>query len=145
MTRRIVRRKARKPATPKTYEVDGHELSQAQYDLYQEKLIQRDQGIVMRAMHQAKRLALSDTFYAEKATTKAKDRIRPLYDKAFEASMTLASIREFNFNSQDAKVLELGNAVIRHCSEELLAVVMELNTINEGIVKQIAPEVVTNG
>ena len=145
MTKRIVRRKARKPATPKTYCVDGHVLSQAQWDLYRSKLEASNRALVPQSERKARELALANVFYAEKATTKAVGRIRPLCDKALGASMTLASIREFHFNSQDAKVLELGNAVILHCSEELFAVAMELNSIREGINRQIAPEVAHHG
>lgn len=126
MAKKIIRRrKARKPAKPEVYDVNGQQLSAAQWELFQENLRERTKGIVRPAEH------------------KAQDSFGPLFRRTATAGAAIQLLSNFPFYEDDEKLIGLGNAVIRHCAEELWAVVSELNSMHEGIAKQIAPEVRT--
>ncbi|MEA3108763.1 MAG: hypothetical protein QOI88_3368 [Gammaproteobacteria bacterium] len=142
MAKRIIpRRKTRKPVKPTTHVVDGVELSPEQWALFQEKLAESSGHLIPRAGEQAKDLALRNTLYAGRPSTKVSDRFMPLFSRSSRASMALTALKDFPFYNDDWELIGLGNAIIGHCAKELFAVAMELNSMNEAIAKEIATEV----
>lgn len=136
------RKSSRKARKPDVYTVEGQKLSADQWHVYCQKRRQRMTNAIHRAQRDVDNLALQDTMYDELATTRAADRFGPLFRRATDAGLVIGSLKEFKFYGDDQKLIGLGNAVIRHCAEELLAVVSELNSIHDGIAKQIASEAV---
>ena len=134
--RNSTRRKARKPAKP-IYKIAGERVSRETWEIYQAKLSER-WSIVDRARDKAESLAMDDVEHAARASSHVRDTVPGLFLRSTRAATLLSSMKDFPFYETDDKIVGLGNDIIGHCAEELLAVAMQVKSMHEAIAKEIS-------
>lgn len=121
----------------KGHVIRGVELTQEQWALYQKKLAARSFQPHIDE-RKAEALALEDTLYASRPSTKVCDRFHALYHRSSRASIAIAALKELPFWGKDQKLIGLCNDIIAHCADELDAVVTELRSMHSSIEQEVA-------
>lgn len=132
------KKKTRVVAKPKRFEIDGHRLTEDQYDRYTEELVYRRERYGSSDEQRHRKVALSNVLLAARASSHVKERVHPLFDRILRTSTAIGALYDFPFLSKDQKLVELGNAVIGHCADELDAVAAELRGMHAGITQELA-------
>lgn len=131
--------RARRAREPQTFPVDGHELTQSQWDAYQEACVQATAAIsrpTEEQARQARRVALSNVLYRDRPSTKAQDRFLALGLQISQVGTVVCGARHYIFSQRDPRLLRAYNDTLGYAVDEIAKSLEELREIHAGIAQE---------
>lgn len=131
--------RARRAREPQTFPVDGHELTQSQWEAYQEACVQAMAAIsrpTEEQARQARRVALSNVLYRDRPSTKAQDRFLSLGLQISQVGTVVCGARHYTFCQRDPRLLRAYNDTLGYAVDEIAKALEELREIHAGIAQE---------